>query len=699
MRVILEHSRIKPYIAGIAHDGSQRILSVQQLPQPLEIDVDFQYRQDADPVVITVDIILVHKLNTKVLREYVAGNPQHRGHNIHPMLSALSIIIKQHATRNAGPPTRKQPDTWYNETRREPAGPFIEALVGVSFSIYPTLGYLNLNIGPQKSLFHCPGNLADMMLANRQESTTMFKWLRILANRPGMDPSSIIVTRVANATARQSPMIDSNMTVEDYFRTNYNVTLQHSNDIPVIEFGKGIPFPAELCDVLPGQLVRRRLPYGLPVFQKWSSKSPLDTASVIHAEGLRLFTMQRSSALPDLLDRFRITIDLRTNTIPARVLPAPGIIYGNGIRVVRDGLWNVKDTRTLSGATVSNWAVLLVQGGSPSRFTGIDDPNFRGFVSQFVQKCRAFSMKIPDRPFVMQVSVEREDADVMARVQEIIISRLRFRPSLLIVMLPWRKRQLYAAIKYYTDVVLGIHTAHILLPKAHGDGYLSSLALKLNAKLGGVNYYLDDQSIRWLSDRADMIVGLHVRHSPPSTEMVWTTAAMVSNVDGFFHNFPARLKVAVEFQKPDVGRLFGQCLALYRSKNGRLPERILIYRSGALPHNLLCEEVPQISSAYFKAQGRLGDPAHLKLSIVHCCKSRNHPWIFVDQDKSRSGNAPSGTVVDKGISQPFSYDFYLQVCYSDRVGQVVAESTCEGWTKGLSAITLYSGLRHQRVQP
>lgn len=238
MRVILEHSRIKPYIAGIAHDGSQRILSVQQLPQPLEIDVDFQYRQDADPVVITVDIILVHKLNTKVLREcvlitlitmsapsdaclrYVAGNPQHRGHNIHPMLSALSIIIKQHATRNAGPPTRKQPDTWYNETRREPAGPCIEALVGVSFSIYPTLGYLNLNIGPQKSLFHCPGNLADMMLANRQESTTMFKWLRILANRPGMDPSSIIVTRVANATARQSPMIDSNMTVEDYFRTS-----------------------------------------------------------------------------------------------------------------------------------------------------------------------------------------------------------------------------------------------------------------------------------------------------------------------------------------------------------------------------------------------------------------------------------------------------------------------------------------------
>ncbi|EED77461.1 predicted protein, partial [Postia placenta Mad-698-R] len=100
-----------------------------------------------------------------------------------------------------------------------PLGPFIEALVGVSFSIYPTLGYLNLNIGPQKSLFHCPGNLADTMLANRQESTTMFKRLRVRVKRPGMDPSSIIVTRVANATARQSPMIDSNMTVEDYFRT------------------------------------------------------------------------------------------------------------------------------------------------------------------------------------------------------------------------------------------------------------------------------------------------------------------------------------------------------------------------------------------------------------------------------------------------------------------------------------------------
>ena len=70
------------------------------------------------------------------------------------------------------------------------------------------------------------------------------------------------------------------------------------------------------------------------------------------------------------------------------------------------------------------------------------------------------------------------------------------------------------------------------------DQYFSNIALKLNAKLGGVNHKLESGSLRWL--KGTMIVGMDVTH--PAIGCVKGTpsiAAVVASNDENFMQFPA----------------------------------------------------------------------------------------------------------------------------------------------------------------
>ena len=74
------------------------------------------------------------------------------------------------------------------------------------------------------------------------------------------------------------------------------------------------------------------------------------------------------------------------------------------------------------------------------------------------------------------------------------------------------------------------------------DQYFSNIALKVNAKLGGVNHRIDGQSLGWLKDA--MLVGMDVTH--PGVGCVKGTpsiAAVVASCDNDFINYPASLRL------------------------------------------------------------------------------------------------------------------------------------------------------------
>ncbi|KAF8550555.1 hypothetical protein OG21DRAFT_1419509 [Imleria badia] len=104
-------------------------------------------------------------------------------------------------------------------------------------------------------------------------------------------------------------------------------------------------------------------------------------------------------------------------------------------------------------------------------------------------------------------------------------------------------------------------------------------------------------------------------------------------------------------------------LKLFQKKNnGKLPERILIYRSG-IPetrfNTIRQVELPLIMEA-FKAFS-LGEPYRPKVTIVVCSKSHHVRFYPMEQDAATShGNPLPGTVVDHGITAMHDFNFFLQ---------------------------------------
>jgi len=124
-------------------------------------------------------------------------------------------------------------------------------------------------------------------------------------------------------------------------------------------------------------------------------------------------------------------------------------------------------------------------------------------------------------------------------------------------------------------------------------------------------------------------------------------------------------------------------LQLYEKKMKALPERILIYRDGVSEgqYKLSLErELPQILEACkkFNTAGRK-TPYRPTISIIVCGK-RHHARLHATQadQMSRNGNTLPGTVVDKGITDTYNHDFYLQ-----------AHSGLQGTVKSTHYIVIY----------
>ena len=207
---------------------------------------------------------------------------------------------------------------------------------------------------------------------------------------------------------------------------------------------------------------------------------------------------------------------------------------------------------------MNNWWVLVVRDGNSCPINGPDDPQLTGLYRGFAAKCERSGMRVAAAPLVLAVQITASKED-FSRTQAIDVIRQRFkqsmgpnlnqRPSFVLVLLSQVDNYIYPGIKRLGDVELGIHTVHMLLPKAlkdprKQDQYFSNVALKLNTKLGGINHMLEKESMTWLTKKKTMIVGMDVTHpGPTSIPGTPSIAAVVASVDDTFVQFPASMRI------------------------------------------------------------------------------------------------------------------------------------------------------------
>ncbi|KAI0313106.1 Piwi-domain-containing protein [Amylostereum chailletii] len=726
------------YSSSIVHDGSQRLISARKLPQPLGGSVSFYEEGDKGPSngadVYTVTVKFTKELPTSPLKRYLEGDIDKPDEEVVPLISALNLVIHKQASQNGYRFGRNR--HFFDDEEKGSLGGRLWAYMGFFSSVRPVYKQLMVNVNVCMTAFHQPGNLAEAMAAfnagsygaNPQEFMSKVK---ISTQHLGYKRIRTVKRIVGNGTAVTQKFKCNEyggglISVQQYYKRKYNIVLRHPN-LSVVDVGSpGKPtyLPVELCTIEPGE----------PHFGKLSSQEtrsmlslasrrPAVNAHHIVQQGLPKLGLATSN---NLLVEFGVSVSSEMTVIPARELPPPCITYKKGQVNPKNGSWNIMNVQFQRGAGASNWKVLVVVDGRPM-FKDANDPSLKGFVNAFVDKCTRIGMSVPQPSQTVFANLpNREDQPGRPgamRTLEQAMAQLVGKDTwkdvdFVLVLLQAMDDFIYPCVKRLAAVKFGVHTQCLQLDKALSnrgqDQYLSNVALKVNAKLGGINHCLDRSSMAWLSQKSTMMVGIDVTHpSPSSISGTPSIAGVVASVDSNFAQFPASLRLQKSKQEgiAELADMMIERLLAYQKHSKSLPERVLVFRDGVSEgqyDKVLREELPQLFEAFKRIDPKKPN-YHPTLSIVICGK-RHHARAYptVEGAADGKGNTRPGTVIDKGITSVRDFDFYLQphaalqgnvrsthyvVIYdenklgADEIQQVV-HSTSYLWARATKAVSL-----------
>jgi eukaryotic translation initiation factor 2C len=342
----------------------------------------------------------------------------------------------------------------------------------------------------------------------------------------------------------------------------------------------------------------------------------------------------------------------------------------------RFGSWNMANIRFHTGSRLGPWTYIWVRSNRSRDYFNENDiyntvMRFKAFLTNSGINANDFIEKTPPK-IQLTDGEERANDTEIKRIFRVLYDA-KTRPNFVLVILPYNDVAIYNSIKTVADTKAGIHTVCVVgskfMKEQRQEQYFGNVSLKFNLKAGGINQTVDPSKLGIISEGKTMVVGIDVTHpSPGSKETAPSVAGIVASIDKFLGQWPAEFAIQDERKKEMVSSLeymFLSRLKMWQKHNNDLPENILIYRDGVSEGQyqlLLDQELPLVRKAckqlYPGTATKQGLP---KISIIVCGK-RHHTRLYPTQegDADRSSNCSPGTVVDRGVTQASSWDFFLQ---------------------------------------
>ncbi|KAL1297327.1 hypothetical protein AAFC00_004875 [Neodothiora populina] len=470
--------------------------------------------------------------------------------------------------------------------------------------------------------------------------------------------------------------------VLDYFRTTHNKNLTYPDD-PVVNVGSRndpIYLPIELCSVMPGQAVKKFLtgPQTASMI-RFASRSPSDNALSIAGtdnqpgDGLAVMGLTLP-AQESILHPFGLRVGTTMITVPGRILPWPELKYLDQAKQrPRIGSWNLANARFIRPGGFTNWSCLVINyhGNQGNVFPSA---NVREQLLQnFAGQLQGYGLVMGQRLPTQETTIDRPRPEIRdtidTELKELFSRAAQRNIEILLVILQEADKWLYARIKLHGDVNYGVQTVCAVGNKIQKEAgqpmYLGNLALKFNIKGGGVSHIIDSKTMPPLDEKL-MLVGIDVTHpSPGSADGSPSIAAVVSNIDMMLHQWPGsiRRQTGRAEMVETLTEMMIERLTLWRKKHRALPNKMIIYRDGVSEgqYRLVLEtELPAIQEAFKRLYGQ--ENKWPKVTIVVVGKrhhTRFYPTKQEDTD-GKSGNPMPGTVVDRGVTDHYLWDFFLQ---------------------------------------
>ncbi|XP_038044639.1 piwi-like protein 1 isoform X1 [Patiria miniata] len=384
----------------------------------------------------------------------------------------------------------------------------------------------------------------------------------------------------------------------------------------------------------------------------------------------------RNQEASTYLQKWQVSFEAQPVRINARIMDREKILTGhqgkNEISLGENAEWS-RDLRKdlLSCIGLHNWLLI---------YTARDSKNAMEFLNAFNTVAPRLGMETRP-PLICELRDDRTESFIRA-----IRQNLSPQTQMVVCILPTIRKDRYDAIKKFCCLEAPVPSQCIvgrtINKKQTVMSVATKIAMQINCKMGGELW-----TVLIPSKMLMMVVGIDSYHD---------SATRGRSVGGF-----------VASMNHDLSRYFSRCtfqhtgqelidglkvcmtsaLRKFKEINGKLPERVIIYRDGVGDGQLPAVveyELPQVIDTF----RMIGTDYSPKCAVVVVKKRINNRFCSLNQ--GNLVNPSPGTVIDSVVTKPDLYDFFL-VSQSVRQGTVTPTSYNVIWdNSGLAPDSMQS---------
>ncbi|BHF75075.1 hypothetical protein SprV_0501816900 [Sparganum proliferum] len=445
-------------------------------------------------------------------------------------------------------------------------------------------------------------------------------------------------------SAEEEIIQERGVSVAAYFLEKYDIALKYP-ELPCVKTkrDRAVFVPMELLTVLPFQKPNADKDDIISEIIKCAAVQPQDRFNLLNSYVDEFVKKQK-----ELKELFQLnTNPLTPVKVPARVLPQPRAQFADGPMELRRGKWNTQRFVDSPNMPIK-WAIVAVPpDGSAAR-------DFKTVADELPSFGKMVGVQFDPEPLKRRAT--------FAELRNAFSDFVRQGIQLAVFILYDNK--CYSEIKRLGDLEVGLKTQCVKSQTLRKRNVLPNLLLKINGKLGGVNWIVKDLR---RNDDLLMVLGADVTHPGPTRgdELRKSVAAVIGSLTPDLMQYAAvirqqnttklgdkaRQEVIVDMESiiTDLLKAFG------RRNNERLPEKIMFYRDGVSEsefQTVLHEELRAIQRAC-----RLLRPNY-EPAITFIVVQKRHHIRFKPMDP-RARNVDPGTVVDREVTHASEFDFFL----------------------------------------
>ena len=506
--------------------------------------------------------------------------------------------------------------------------------------------------------------------------------LRFKVDYPNMPDSlknkTYIIGEILGQNAKEATFEQTNHTtgevrtisVNDYFGQQYRFRLR-APELPIVKTQRGQLYPMEICKVVPGE----RYPFKIDELQtsnmiKFAVTKPDIRKNAIY-QGLRELDW---SGDPNL-QHYKMKVDDKMITSNARLLQPPEVEFAKGKteKPGTSGRWRIDGKQFIqSGDTLKHWGIMLLDNFGRGKSCPL--PAVQNFIANLIGEYQKLGGTVANR----QPQILTGHPDVAKCVELLFEAVARKctppeRPQLLVFIVNAKSTDPYNRLKKSADCRYGVvsQVMQAMHVQKNQGQYIGNVLMKVNAKLGGFSFRALSAGQKPNTGfthfkRPTMIIGADVSHPGPGS-MGASMAAMTVSMDKFGGRYAAacqsngsRIEMIAEWNFQDMLQpLFIEWVTKH---GGTFPKHIIYMRDGVSEgqfQHVLHQEVRDLKSVWESLPTGKAKAAEMKFTVLVASKRHHIRFFPKPPNRDNNSNPLPGTIVERDVTTPYNYDFYL----------------------------------------